>query len=321
MRDKGTLIGLLGLICMMLALFIHPAAAKSIETTAPIRIVVIDVTDADYIAHIYGGILDELGYNVKYVRVEYTAQISGLETGDLDVTTSIWDTTSYKQMLEATQTGKVNNYGSTGVHVTENWWYPKYLEAVCPGLPDWEALKQEGCVKALSTAETAPKGRFLDPPPDFETHAAKRIEALGLDFEVISTGSIITTIATLQAAIKRKEPILSFGFIPHWFFNKTPGEFVKFPKYAPECFDDPSYGPNKKATWDCGYKIGLVWKLANQDFIKRAPKAARLLHLFVLDTEDVSQATDRVENGGEKIEAVAGDWINQNRATWKVWTK
>lgn len=313
-RKVGLVAMLIAAICLAL-----PLSALAVETTDPIRIVTIDSTDGDFLAYVYGEILNEKGYNVKYVRVDYTAEITGLETGDLDVTTSVWETTSYKQMMDAVATGKVENFGTAGVEVVESWWYPKYMEEVCPGLPDWTALKNPDCVKALSTAETAPKGRFLDAPPDWETEAGDRIKALDLDLEVISSGSIITMIAAVRSAIDRKEPVLSWGFIPHWFFNQTPGEFVQLPAYDVACFDDPAWGINKESTYDCGYKAGHLWKLANSEFSKRAPKAAELLRKFEVKTMEVADATDRVENGNEKIEDVAKDWINKNRATWEAW--
>jgi hypothetical protein len=39
-------------------------------------------------------------------------------------------------------------------------------------LPDWKALLQPGCVKALSVAETAPKARFLSGPIEWGGHDA-----------------------------------------------------------------------------------------------------------------------------------------------------
>lgn len=102
----------------------------------PIRISIISSTDGDFLAYAYGGVLEEFGYNVKYVRVDYTAQIATLETGDLDVTTSIRDSTGWENLVAAVQGGNVVNHGPTGVHIQEGWWYPDYLTEFCPGLPD-----------------------------------------------------------------------------------------------------------------------------------------------------------------------------------------
>ena len=31
----------------------------------------------------------------------------------------------------------------------EEWWYPSYMTEKCPGLPNWEALKDEACARGL----------------------------------------------------------------------------------------------------------------------------------------------------------------------------
>lgn len=294
-------------------------AAAAVETTEPIRIPVVDTTDADFVAFVYGTILKELGYNVDYVRVDYSAQIAAVETGDVDLSTSLWDTSSWHGIVKAVQGGEVSNYGSTGVEVHEGWWYPSYLTEYCPGLPNWEALNEASCIEALSTAETSPKGRYIDPPADWQTDADRRVEALELDYEVISAGSAIAMVATIQSAVKRKEPILGWGFKPHWFYNGEDGAYIELPADTPECYEDPSWGVNENDTYDCGYGRGYIWKIANVDFAKWAPRAARVLLLLELETDAVAWATGRAENDGVDIEQVAEEWVAANPDIWRSW--
>lgn len=289
--------------------------------TDPIRISIISSTDGDFLAYVYGSVLEEFGYNVKYVRVDYTAQLAALETGDLDVTTSIWDSTGWDNLVAAVEGGKVANFGSTGVEVQESWWYPDYLTEFCPGLPDWEALKEPACVAALSTVETEPYGRFIDAPADWETDSQQRFEALGLELEAINSGSPVTMVAAMQSAVDKKEPVLGWGYVPHWFFQLTPGGFVKLPAHDDLCYEDASWGVNPDATLDCGFATGFVWKLGTKAFNDRAPNAARLLHIFNVSTADVSEATDLVDNKGEDIEAVAKAWVEENREAWSGWLR
>ncbi|TIT82138.1 MAG: ABC transporter, partial [Mesorhizobium sp.] len=127
------------------------------DQSGPIKIVVTGITDADFIANVYGAFLEKQGFKVERVKADYAAQFVGLEAGDLDFSTSIWETS--RDIFDAAlATGEVVNMGATGVKVREGWWYPTYVEKLCPGLPDWKALLQPDCVKALSTVETAPLG-------------------------------------------------------------------------------------------------------------------------------------------------------------------
>lgn len=294
-------------------------AGLAADTNEPIKIAVIDSSDADFIAQVYGGILERRGFNIEYLRIDYTAMIPALETGDLDVSTGIWDTTTWPTVVDAMQNQTAVNFGSTGVAVQEGWWYPKYMEAVCPGLPDYTALRQPGCVEALATAETAPKGRYVDAPADWVTESDLRMEGLGLDYEVINSGSVVTMIATVRSAVEREEPIFSFGYVPHWYFGETPGEFVKLPPNSDACYEDASVGPNPDATHDCGFSVGFIWKMARNGFAELSPEAARILHLLQLNTEDVAAATGRIENEGVSVEDVAAEWIDAHEDLWATW--
>jgi len=293
--------------------------SNAADTNEPISIATIDSSDADFIAYVYGGILEKLGYNTKYVRVDYTALIPAVETSDVDVATSIWDTTSWPAVSSAVNGGTAVNYGSTGVSVKEGWWYPKYMEEICPGLPDYKALNSEACVAALATAETSPKGRYVDAPADWETDAVKRIKGLELNYESINSGSIVAMIATVRSAVKRKEPVLSWGYVPHWFFDETPGGFVTLPPVSDGCLEDPSVGPNPNETYDCGFSVGFVWKVASKGFSKKSPEAARILHLLQMTRSDVAAATGKIENGGIDAAVVAGEWIAAHEAVWRSW--
>lgn len=97
---------------------------------------------------------------MEYVQADYLAQFAGLKTGDLHpVAMEIWATTGQEALNEAVASGNVVNMGEGGMIAKEEWWYPAYMEEACPGLPNWEALKD--CAEAFSTPETAPKGRYL----------------------------------------------------------------------------------------------------------------------------------------------------------------
>lgn len=314
LKTEAGLIGAAAAALMVLA-----GAAQAADTNQPISIATIDSSDADFVAHVYGGILERHGFNVEYLRLDYTAIMPALETGDLDVAPAIWDTTSWKAVTEAMRDRTITNYGSNGVAVEEGWWYPAYLEEVCPGLPDYTALQAPDCVAALATAETSPKGRYVDAPADWETESGTRMEAFGLDYEVVSSGSVVTMIASVRAAVERQEPIFSFGYVPHWYFDGTPGSFVKMPADEGACWDDPAQGPNPDKAGDCGFPVGFLWKMAQNDFAAKSPEAARLLHMFELDTASVAAATGKIENEGLSLEDAATAWIDANAAVWSTW--
>ena len=52
-----------------------------------------------------------------------------------------------------------------------------FIEEVCPGLPDWEALAK--CSDMFARADSGGKGVFIGGPVDWLKHDAEKVEALG----------------------------------------------------------------------------------------------------------------------------------------------
>ena len=153
--------GLAGAV-VALALAAAPMAAMAdVESRDPIKLTLHDWTGQFITTQIMGEVLKKAGYNIDYVQADYIAQFAGLKTGDLHVAMEMWETTGRDAMDEATATGMVENLGETGMQAIEEWWFPEYMKERCPGLPNWEALKDAKCAEAFSVAETAPKGRYL----------------------------------------------------------------------------------------------------------------------------------------------------------------
>ena len=198
--------GLSGLVA--LAIFAAtPATAAVPESTDPIKLANFDWTGAVLNTKILEKILKSYGYNVETVTADYLASIgTGLPTGDLTVGLEYWDTTAGEAMAAADATGKTEKLGPLGPKAKEEWWFPEYMKEKCPGLPDWKALND--CAEAFSTAETAPKGRYLGGPVTWGGFDEERVAALGLNYEVVHAGTDANMFAELESAYQRTAPIL-----------------------------------------------------------------------------------------------------------------
>ena len=296
-----------------------PTAAAVPESKDPIKLVMMGYSGDNIIMLIYGKLLVKLGYTVEWTPADYLGQFAGLETGDLHIGSPGWDTTAKAALKAAFETGKVLNMGEMGIPVQEDWWYPLYVKDVCPGLPDWSALKNPDCVKALSIAETAPKARFLSGPIEWGGHDKERIEALGLDFDVIHAGSDAALTADFTAAIKRKQPIVGWTWDPFWLPALYEGEFVKWPEYEDACYDNPKWGSNPDKAFDCGRPTGQMWKTAWAEGEAKWQKAYDVWRKFKLDKKTMGQLVARSDVDAVPTEKVADDWIAQNENIWKPW--
>ena len=175
------------------------ALAQAPESSDPIKIALFDWTSVNINAKILGGILEKLGYTVEYPTGDYLSSLTtSLPAGDLTIGVEYWDTTAGEAMKASDATGQTEKLGSLGPKAKEEWWYPIYMKEKCPGLPNWEALKDPKCAEAFSTPDTAPKGRYLGGPVTWEGFDDERVEALALPFVVVHAGTDGAMFAELE---------------------------------------------------------------------------------------------------------------------------
>ena len=185
----------------LMAAGLAPAHAAP-ESTDPIKIALFDWTSVNLNAKILGTILTKLGYTVEYPTTDYLSSLTtSLTNGDVTVGVEYWDTTAGEAMKASDATGQTEKLGPLGPKAKEEWWYPMYMKEKCPGLPDWKALKDPKCAAAFSTAETAPKGRYLGGPVTWEGFDDERVVSLGLPFTVVHAGTDGAMFAELELGL------------------------------------------------------------------------------------------------------------------------
>jgi len=295
------------------------AGAASADSKDPIKLTIHDWTGQYVTTHIMGEVLKKAGDNIEYVQADYIAQFAGLESGDLTVAMEMWETTGKDAMDASLKTGKTVDLGETGMQAKEEWWYPSYMKEKCPGLPDWKALNK--CAEIFSTPETAPKGRYLGGPVTWGGFDDERVEALGLNYEVVHAGTDAALFAELQSAYQRKAPILLWVYAPHWAVTKFDGEWVEFPKYTPACYSDPSWGINKTMKYDCGKPFGWIKKVGWKGGEKKWPNAYKAIRNFKIDNKEMGEMIAAIDLDGKKLDDVVADWMKKNESRWKAWIK
>jgi glycine betaine/proline transport system substrate-binding protein len=291
-----------------------PASAAVPESKDPIKIALFDWTSVNINAKILGGILQKLGYNVEYPTADYLSSLTtGLTNGDLTVGLEFWDTTAGEAMKASDATGQTERLGALGPKAKEEWWYPLYMKERCPGLPNWEALKNPECAKAFSTPDTAPKGRYLGGPVTWEGFDDERAKALGLPFEVVHAGTDAAMFAELESAYQRKAPILLWIYSPHWATSKYQGEWVQFPEYTPDCY--------AKKLYTCGKPHGEIWKYAWAGMKEKWPVAYKVAKAYTIPTDQLNKMSGEADLGGKSIDDVANAWVEANQSVWQAWAK
>ena len=294
-----------------------PAAGEVPESKDPIKLTLHDWTGQYVTVNIMKRVLEELGYNVELVQADYIAQFAGLESGDLHVAMEMWETTGKQAMEASLATGNTIDLGVTGMDAKEEWWYPIYMKEKCPGLPDWKALND--CAEAFSTPETHPKGRYLGGPVTWAGFDDERAEALGLDYEVVHAGTDAALFAELESAYQRGDPFLGWVYAPHWAPAKYEGEWVEFPEYTDECYDDPSWGSNTDMAYDCGKPFGWIKKVGWKGGEDIWPCAYETIRNFRIDNQTMGALIIEVDLEGKPLEDAVESWLEANEGTWREW--
>lgn len=309
----------LGTVAALAVFVLAAPAAQAEDSTDPIKIVTNNWTSQLVLSNVVGQLLQAQGLNVEYKPSDTQLQYTAIPAGDMDFQIEVWEGSQGESFNKALAAGAVD-MGAHDAVTREDWWYPSYMNEMCPGLPDWKAL--DACAAKLATAETGSKGRFVGPPADWGKHYSERIEALKMNFQEVPVGQAATLWAELQAAYDRKEPVVLFNWTPNFIEAKFEGQFVEFPTFAPECWSDPKWGSNPDAIYDCGAPAkGYLKKIGSPQLVQKWPKADAILRKVNFTNPQIAAAAAMVDVEGMTPEDAAKKWIAENEAIWKTWVQ
>lgn len=294
-------------------LFILPAPSQSQE---PIKIITNNWTSQIVLSYITGNIFQAQGATVEYIPSSVSNQWGALAHGAAHIQVEVWEGTMSDQFNRLVSAGTIIDAGSHNATTLEDWWYPKYVEALCPGLPDWRALK--ACAAIFQRPDSQGKGVYFAGP--WEKPDEARIRALGLDLQVrvLSQGDDLWV--ELKKAYETQTPIILFNWTPNWVESRYEGDFVEFPQYEPACETDPSWGINPQFIHDCGNPIGGWLKKASavsvtQDY----PCAFSTLKNISLNNQQIAVIAALVDVDKLSFQAAADQWMQNNTALWQSW--
>ena len=290
-------------------------AAELGDTDRPIRLAINEWTGQHVTTHIGGEILKRAGYDVEYVTAGYFNMYQAMGEGEISAALEVWTSNVSDQFGQEQAAGRVVDVSGLGLEAKEGFAYPAHVEEICPGLPDWEALK--ACAGQFATAETIPQGRLVDYPADWGTPGADRVAGLELPYRAVPAGSEGALIAELRAATERKSPLLIVFWQPHWAMSAYDVKFVDLPEGTEACYEDPSWGPNPNATADCDFIPTRIFKAAWSGFEAKWPAAYEIIEAYTLSPAHQQPLMGEVDVDGKSVEEVAAAWVDANEDKWK----
>jgi len=298
----------------LLLLFLTVAYSNAEE--AAIKIITNNWSSQIVVSYILGEIYEQQGFRVDYVTYPTDGQWYILKHNIAHVQVEVWQGTMADKYQQLISQDKLVDAGTYDVITREEWWYPDYVEQLCPGLPDWQALKT--CSALFSQKDSLNKGIYYGGP--WEKPDKARVRALGLNFKVINTNTAENLWEKLETAYKNKLPIVLFNWTPNWVGAIYNGKFVEFPEHQIECETLPSWGINPDYLFDCGNpKSGWLKKVSSTEFPQKWPCAFDILKNMNFNNYELEQIAALVDIKNIQYENAAKLWLWENKNKWQKW--
>ncbi len=293
------------------------AVSLSAATQAadPIKIPINEWTGQHISAHITGSLFKKAGYDIEYVTAGAVPQFAAIAQGDLHVQPETWTNNVGDIYPKAVAKGDIVIVGGLGLKPQEGWIFPPYMKEKCPGLPGYDALYE--CAQAFAAADTFPNGRLITYPADWGTRSKDVVAQIKLPFQPVAGGSEGAMIAEIKSAYAARQPVLMMFWQPHWLFAAYDFDWIKWDQADGECVEESGQKRGKA----CGFQQASIDKIANKDFARKWPGAARLYAAMSIDNKTQNALMLEIDNKGRKLEEVVAEWIDANEATWSPWVK
>lgn len=264
-------------------------------------------------AHVAATILtEEFGVDVEVVEIDENAQWAGLDDGTLDAVLEVWPSghaDNYATYID--ELGTVTDAGELGALGQIGWFMPASLLDDYPEMATWEGLA--GNEALFATAETGSSGQFLAADPSFVQFDEAIIANLGLDFEVIQSGSEAAQLTAVETAIDGGDPVLFYFYTPHWLHAQYDLTMVELPEWTEECEAKP------EDERDCGYPADVLFKAVNSDLADGNPEVFAFLEAFTMTNADQDEITFAMDVEGLEADEAAANWVAANPDVWEAW--
>ena len=260
---------------------------------------------------------DQMGCEVELQEINESGQFPAMADGDVDATLEVWPSGHLKDRKDYIEkAGSVVDGGELGIIGNIGWFTPSYVVEETPDLASYEGFKTDA--DAFATAETGDKGRFLGADTTYSIFDEAIIESLGLDLEVVYSGSEAASLAALDKAYNGEEPILMYWWTPQWANAKYDLVEVELPAYDEECEAIAAEDPEAAVGYDCDYAEDVLYKAFSSELETKDPAAFEFLSNFQWTEEDQNEVALAIEEGTDPAEA-AQTWIDANTDIVDAW--
>ena len=233
---------------------------------------------------------EELGF--EKVELQFTDEavvkrvFRGVADGDLDAFQDVWIPNHKKYQSEV----------EDDVAQLDPWFVGKTAQGIA--VPDYMD------VHSLSELDKAGTDMIIGIEPGSAVHPQIKnqvIPGYDLDMKLVES-STPAMLSELEKAYEMRQPIVFFGWSPHWMNARYDFRYLEDPKDLQGKFNDPA-------------KISSI---VNEDLPDDDPVAYAFLKVISLDEEQINQLEADINEAGDPDEGVKV-WLEKNRDVVKPW--
>jgi len=253
----------------------------------------------------------ELGCTVNQLSITEQVAWQGFANGTVDVIIENWGHDDLTKMYitdqkVAVDAGPTGNVGKIG------WYVAPWLAAAHPDILNWENLNSYAA--NFMTTESGGKGQLLDGDPSYVTNDAALVSNLGLNYEVIYSGSEAALIQAFRSSEENKTWLLGYFYAPQWFLSEVPLANVTLPTYTAGCDAVPSEVA-------CDYPTYDLNKIISTSFSDSGSPAAKLVKNFTWTNDDQNEVAKYISTDEMTPAAAAQKWVEANPDKVAAWIK
>lgn len=270
--------------------------------------------------------LEKLGYTIaEPEEVTYQTIHLALGTGDADFTAVHWDPLHkafYDESGGDAKLTKVGDYISGALQG-----YLVDAESYKAGITNLGDLKDAENAKRFD-ADGDGKADLAGCPPGWgcERVIEHHLGEYGLgDTVTHNQGEYNAVIADTIARLEAGQSVIYYTWTPYWVSGVlVPGDNVQWIEVPYSSLPDDRTDNTEFDGKNLGFAVNSLRVVANNDFLKANPAAAKLFEVAAIDINKVSAQNNTMRGGEDSLDDIerhVDEWIKENQATFDSWIK
>jgi len=279
-------------------------------------------TGSTVICQVMKYVLEEkLNIPVKISQFSGSVTWAGIEKGDVDVFSDVWETAESTGIEKYVKQKKSADITLSYPQAPQGWYIPKYVMEK-HGIKTIEDLKGK---EKIFDIDNDGKGDLWVGPSSWKIAEQNeiRIRDYGLDFNPIGVEQW-AWLATLKAAVKKGQPVIFYYWEPEWLFTQYDLVMIEEPAFDPAKYKYVEKRPEESKI-TCAIEPSNVWVAYSVKLKDRLPKAYQFYKNWHIPIKEVNNLIAMVTDLPDSPKMSAGDaakkWVEAHPEIVNDWLK